>query len=100
MGQLQVYLRNLIKGNFSLILTETGNSSEYTSIGNSIDLIEQNGNHATLFFTSTNTQNGTDYTMINTIELIRFSSTVKTLVTINSFRDTSNDGLSTPLGSG
>lgn len=58
-------------------------------------MIEHNGNHATLFFTSTMTNGTINVTFVNRVEVFRFfqlnSTTYMTNTTINNFRDRSND---------
>jgi hypothetical protein len=36
-----------------------------------MDLLEHNGNHATLFFTSVMTVEGINYTVVNTVDILR-----------------------------
>jgi hypothetical protein len=69
---------------------------DYFNIGSSLDLIEHNENHATLFYTSTIEQSGVNYTNINTVDILRFpqdniSTLYRTSTVIHNFRDRSND---------
>lgn len=90
-----MYGRNLSTGNFSLIYSEVGNqTSDYYKVGQSLDLLEYNGNHATLFFTSLYDQDGKTYAFVNTIDLLRInradgSSLYRTRTIANNYRDTS-----------
>ena len=98
-GQIQIYHYDSLNYYFDLIYEEQGNSTnntlDYFNIGSSVDLIEQNKNHMTLFFTSI-MQNGTqNYTFVNHVQIFTFATVDKTYyffqTIINDFRDRSDD---------
>lgn len=70
-GQVQLYFRN--GTHVQLILNEIGNSTaiklDYFNIGASIDIMEHNANHSTLFYTSTLLRFGYNVTHINTVQI-------------------------------
>lgn len=88
---------------FLMFYQEYGNqfdkSQDYFNIGSSVDFIEHNENHATLFYTSTTQFNATNYTSVNYVDILRFhqsltnSTLYRTSTVINMFRDRSNDSI-------
>ena len=103
-GRFQVYARNSTTNQVQLIYQETGNNTNaFFNVGQTIDLKEQNWNHAQLFYTSTLRSNALNkaeyrtYTHINTLDIIRFRHRTRVFYkfrnTVSHFRDRSNDTL-------
>ena len=81
----------------TLVYSDRGNFTDYFNLGASVDLVEHNFNHATLFFTSQMILNGTNITHINHVQLFRFIHNgqfyFSSLAVINDYRDRTNDTL-------